>query len=1238
MDRSSNKKLDKLIILNWNIQGIRAKYQELSSIINEKQVSVACLQETILGDADWQPSHKFKIEKSPHIGGEQHRGVAVMLHSSLQYSRLQINTTLEAVAVTVHSDRQYTICSLYLSPNANINKEEVRDLIRQLPRPYLLMGDFNAKHSAWDFENPIDNRGRTVQSLLDEESVGLLNQGRPTHYHIQTNSFSAIDLCLCSMGIMGDFQLHVEGDLHGSDHYPMFLMRAEYSPQHHVPRWLVDKANWDQFSELTQNICELPDSEPIEYYEKITENIIKSASETIPKSDGYFKHGPVPWWNANCANLKRERMKAQKQMHRHPTITNRTNYKRIRALFQRAQKDSQAASWKKYVSSVNSSTESGKVWKRVAKIKGKYQPKPPPILQVNGTTISEPKEVATKLAEHYATASIKTKNLHPVEYSLSQGRRRRASFSRRGRHPDNEHLNIPFTLRDMETQLERCKDSAPGPDDITISMIKHLKTPAKGILLKSLNKLWQAGNYPEQWSKEIKIPFLKPGKDPFLPSSYRPISLTSCICKLFERMVNHRLMWFLEKNNILCPQQSGFRKHKSTVDSLTQLTCHIEKAFKEKKHTIAVFFDLEKAYDTVWRSEILNNMHSMGLRGNLPSFAESFLSVRNFCVRVGASSSDYTVQREGLPQGSVLSVTLFAIAINDIVKQLGPEVQGTLYVDDFTIFVSATSLAHSTRVMQVAISKLEQWTKTRGMRFSKEKTVAIKFEKRKKGEEPQLVLQGNQIQVRESTPYLGLIIDKRLNWRDHVDHLRAKCTSPINLIKHLSHLSWGADRKTLQRLYIALVKSKLDYGAQVYGASKSRVLERLEPIQNTCLRAITGAFRSSPAVSLCAESGIPPLDFSRDTLMLQHFFKIQSTPDSLTYRAVVGLPHEDPTPRMEYINDLKTQYQIGMPRVLTNITPETPSWTYPPTKICPYNESGKRGLLQEEVRANFLAHLESHNSKHIFTDGSKTSQHVGYAAVLPNSTKSGSLPVEASIFTAELYAIKTAIEEILRGNTEDREFTIFSDSRSALLALKSDITRSPIVDEIKVLLCRSVDRNLDIDLCWVPGHVNVEGNERADAAAKEAAQSAPEIPQKAILHTDMKRTIREAINVGWQQKWNSLGHMGRKLREIKRDTREWTSSHNKNRRTETVLSRLRLGHSNLTHAYLMQGQEDPPECDVCGGIITVKHILVDCRKYVAIRNKFYSNPSLPAMLAESETFSTSKLVMYLKETGLFHQI
>ena len=371
------------------------------------------------------------------------------------------------------------------------------------------------------------------------------------------------------------------------------------------------------------------------------------------------------------------------------------------------------------------------------------------------------------------------------------------------------------------------------------------------------------------------------------------------------------------------------------MDALSQLTNYIEKGFKEKKHTTAVFFDMEKAYDTVWRDEILNSLHCMGLRGKLPKFVENFLTIRKFCVRVGAAHSEFFEQEEGLPQGSVLSVTCFAIAINDIVKQLSTGVQCTLYVDDFAIFISARNETHSNRIIQTSINKLSEWTKTKGLKFSREKTVAIKFETRKRGEEPQLSLYNSNIQVRESTSYLGLIVDKRLSWRQHVESLRTKCIPAVNLLKHLSHLSWGADRTTLKLLYTALVQSKLDYGAQIYGKFRANVLQRLNPIQNECLRACTGAFRSSPAVSLCTEAGVLPLEFSRDAICLKYFFKAHAHPNSLTHQAIVGKAQEDPSPGMEHIQSLLTEYHLTVPKILPSKIAADPPWIYPSAQICP---------------------------------------------------------------------------------------------------------------------------------------------------------------------------------------------------------------------------------------------------------------------------------------------------------------
>ena len=164
------------------------------------------------------------------------------------------------------------------------------------------------------------------------------------------------------------------------------------------------------------------------------------------------------------------------------------------------------------------------------------------------------------------------------------------------------------------------------------------------------------------------------------------------------------------------------------------------------------------------------------------------------------------------------------------------------------------------------------------------------------------------------------------------------------------------------------------------------------------------------------------------------------------------------------------------------------------------------------------------------------------------------------------------------------------------------------------------------------------GKWKADKAAKEASTRPPEATHRAIPHTDMRRPLREAVMSGWHRKWNALGREGSKLREIKTESKQWPSSFNKNRCVETVFARLRLGHTNITHAYLMQGLSDPPECDICSCPITVKHLLLDCRKFSAIRSKYYNNPSLSEILAEGKGFCPETLINYLKESGIFNKI
>ena len=166
-------------------------------------------------------------------------------------------------------------------------------------------------------------------------------------------------------------------------------------------------------------------------------------------------------------------------------------------------------------------------------------------------------------------------------------------------------------------------------------------------------------------------------------------------------MVNKCLVWYLESNNILTEYQSGFRKRWSTTDQLVRLQSYIREAFIRREH-ISVFFDLEKAYDTTWKYGILRDLHDAGLRGHVPDFINSFLTDRSFHVRVGSCLSDVYKQEMGVPQGSILSVTLFILKINSIIKCLPAEVRGSLYEDDFLIcFRSKSVVAIKRQVFSV---------------------------------------------------------------------------------------------------------------------------------------------------------------------------------------------------------------------------------------------------------------------------------------------------------------------------------------------------------------------------------------------------------------------------------------------------------------------------------------------------------------------------------------------------------
>ena len=200
-------------------------------------------------------------------------------------------------------------------------------------------------------------------------------------------------------------------------------------------------------------------------------------------------------------------------------------------------------------------------------------------------------EISNKLGETFSKHSSSENYNEKFQHLKCQKEKTKLNSSSK----NLEEYNRPFSLDELKHSLTKAHDTASGPDDIHYQLLKHLPDSSLQTILDFMNDIWANGNLPSIWKMATVIPIPKPNKDNTDPSNYRPIALTSCVCKTMERMINDRLVWFLESNDILTNIQCGFRQGRSTIDHLVRFETFIRNAFAKNEHAVSIFFDLEKS-------------------------------------------------------------------------------------------------------------------------------------------------------------------------------------------------------------------------------------------------------------------------------------------------------------------------------------------------------------------------------------------------------------------------------------------------------------------------------------------------------------------------------------------------------------------------------------------------------------------------------------------------------------------
>ena len=795
-------------------------------------------------------------------------------------------------------------------------------------------------------------------------------------------------------------------------------------------------------------------------------------------------------------------------------------------------------------------------------------------------------------------------------------------------------------MRELLTALSSAGDSSPGEDMITYFMIKNAHPTLLNSLLGLYNMVFLEKTFPGVWLITIVIAILQPGKDNRASANYRPISLISALCKILEKMINNRLMWVLESQGLIAMPQSGFRPNRKTIDHLVQLQTDIRLALSHKLHTIALFFDLQKAYDTAWRYGVLRSLHDYGLRGPLPMFVANFLANRSIRVRIGGSLSRAVPLREGIPQGSVLSCTCFLIAINSVTTSIPRTVKTMLYVDDLTIYASGATTAGIERQLQLALNSLTSWCCRTGFQFSAAKTVSMHF-CRKKGC-PKLAsnvtLGGVAVRCVTVTKFLGLTFDNSLTWKPHIVATKNKCNKTLNLFKKLSHTRWGSDGPTLVRLYIMLVKPLVEYGLEAFASAADTYLKSLHTIQNCALRIATGAFRTTPIDSLHAATSVLPPKYATHYKQLNFYLRLVVNvthplhgsiidQEDLDERAIL-----DRTPVKSFLaraHALHLLYRLDTSLVLAEGFAVHPPWRMDRMHTCDELLAvNKRELPASVLRGLFFDHQQNHTQTfHVYTDGSKTAEGVGYGYFCAERSFHCRISSLSSVYTAELLAIRDAITYLLDSCPAIGAVTIFSDSRSALQAVSSR-SFHPIVLHIQDLI---VSSDKSFTLCWVPSHVGIDGNSRADDLARRSISTLPVTPVS-LPRSDFKLYLKQSVRSAWRSMWAQ--QTNNKLWEsLPVIPKKYADQHS--RSWSVRLFRLRTGHTRLTHEYLMSASP-PPYCDDCIVPLTVKHILVECPSHSAHRGLFGcpGPPSLEYIFRPENCVVDGPLHRYLMALGI----
>lgn len=991
------------------------------------------------------------------------RAGIVLCNKSTSFVLIHVNDSSVFIKINC-TDYNVLIGSVYAAPSGDICKDlkDVGDVIENCNN-YIIAGDYNGKSRIWGCSRT-DIRGEEILNFINVHDLNILNDlsKDSTFYHAGRSGNP--DLTLCSADFVDNINnwnvLDHPDSL--SDHRYITYEIKSGLVVNLLDRYYTKHGKYGKLKYLIGNsmhseFLKINNVDSVETMDECVKDIINKINNICSKcfkKKKFILKNTLHWYTEDLRIMRNKIKAIYLRFKRTKDIKYKILHSRERARYKLKIKEAKDGAWKNYCN--KTSDTFGKAFNIMKDKDMDYRNYVHVRLEDMSLNTSSTSEINENLIKFHfnivdnAVTELTSLNNFPA-------------------------ITLPELLN--ASNLLNA-DKAPGYDLIDLRIWRVVIKVFPGLLLNLFNRLCYLGYFPRSWKIAKVIFFTKKNKVATSPGSYRPVCLLNTISKLFEKILYHRIIYYLKSKNVFHKKQYGFMEGVSTTDCLYDIINDVKNRKLANKYTALISLDFKSAFDMADWDLMIRSFERCNLPVYILYILKSYLC--NRYVFTENVDKKYLIGK-GCPQGSCFGPLFWQILVNDILWDFDQE-DCTLvaYADDFLLIVSENSRRNLESKVNMLLDKFHYLSISHKLVISTEKTVALTIGKSLERRNPIFKINNNTIKIVNVFKYLGVIIDNKLSFIPHINFLKEEIVKLSLGVKRVRGATWGVPPEMIKTWYVVLVQSRLTYCIPAwYPCINIHGRRSLSSCQRAFLLKILPAYRSVSTEALNVITGVPPINILAQTLCDKYNFN----------KGTFSVYKEN-----EYISN----YDIDAKNCKYMINPiDFPS-----------------NILLDDLI------FTDNNTLNVYTDGSKNDIGTGYAfAVFKNYSciykHLTKLRYFNSVYQAEALAILEAIRWIIDNNY--CKANIFTDSKSVIDSLRNLVPNSNIISEIHNIL--SKNRGVSISVNWIKAHVGNPGNEFADTIAKYSILAGKDQLAKYPVSFKNKH-FKTVLYENWQRDWD----------------------------------------------------------------------------------------------------------------------